>query len=295
MKVAPRRLSLRGWSMLVLLPLAAAFFWPDGSSRWSLMWGIAFAFYFGFKWLTWQRTNAATSSAGRQVAYLAAWPGMDANAFLNADRTVSLPRLFEILIASANVLCGLCLIFDPLDLFKPSPSWLYGWSGMIGYMLVLHFGVFRLLSCLWRSRGIDAAPIMDQPFFATSVASLWGRRWNTAFSDLIHRFWFRPFARKLGLAHATWIGFGASGLIHEAVMSLPAKGGYGLPTLYFLVQAAGILLERSRWGKSVGLGRGVAGWLLAMICLIAPLPFFMNVPFFENIVIPFFQFMRGDP
>ena len=239
MKVAPRRLSLRGWSMVVVVPVCVVVFWPAGSPRWSLMWGIAFAFYFGFKWLTWRRTNAATSSAGRQVAYLAAWPGMDADAFLNAGRTVSPPRLFEILIASTNVLCGLWLVFDPMKWFGQSSPWLYAWSGMVGYMLLLHFGVFRLLSCVWRSRGIDAVPIMDQPFIATSVASLWGRRWNTAFSDLIHRFWFRPFTRKLGLAHATWIGFGASGLIHEAVMSFPAKGGYGLPTLYFLVQAGG--------------------------------------------------------
>lgn len=84
--------------MVVVLPVCVAIFWPAGSPRWSLMWGIAFAFYFGFKWLTWRRTNAATSSAGRQVAYLAAWPGMDADAFLNAGRTVSPPSCLKFLL-----------------------------------------------------------------------------------------------------------------------------------------------------------------------------------------------------
>ncbi len=289
------RLSLRGWSMVLLLPVCVAIVWPRSAPQWTLMWGVAFSIYFGFKWLTWRRTVLTNSSALRQLTYLFAWPGMDAEAFLDSDRrpTTPPPTPSEVAIAGSNAFGGVILTLDPWGWFDHSPRWLFAWSGVVGYMLVLHFGVFRLLSCLLRWQGIDAVPIMNQPFAATSVASLWGQRWNTAFSDLIHRFWFRPLARPLGLVHATWIGFGVSGLIHEAVMSFPARGGYGLPTLYFLLQAGGILLERSRWGKSRGLGRGAVGWLFAMVCLIAPLPLFMNPAFFGNIVVPFFQALRG--
>lgn len=203
---------------------------------------------------------------------------MDAEAFLDANRKATWPVITsrELVVAAINLVIGVVLILDPLHWLASAPRWLFAWSGMIGYMLALHFGIFRLLSGLWRSLGIDAVPIMDQPLSATSVASLWGKHWNSAFSNLIHRFWFRPFTRKLGLANATWIGFGARGLIHEAVMSYPDRGGWGWPTAYFLAQSLSILVERSKVGKRLGLGRGCRGWLFAMVCLAAPVPFFLN-------------------
>jgi hypothetical protein len=51
-------------------------------------------------------------------------------------------------------------------------------------VLVLYFGSFHLLSCAWRSAGVDAHPLMNWPLAAESVSEFWGRRWNTAFRDL---------------------------------------------------------------------------------------------------------------
>jgi hypothetical protein len=49
------------------------------------------------------------------------------------------------------------------------------------------------------------------------------------------------------------------------VITVPARGGYGLPTAYFLLQGAGLLLERSTWGRRLGLGTGIPGRAFTLI------------------------------
>jgi len=68
---------------------------------------------------------------------------------------------------------------------------LAGWLGMIGIVVTLHFGIFHALSCLWRRASVEARPLMHAPLASTSLSEFWGRRWNTAFRDLTHRFLFR--------------------------------------------------------------------------------------------------------
>ena len=106
-----------------------------------------------------------------------------------------------------------------------------GWTGMVGIILLLHFGTFQLLSCAWRAAGVEARPLMNQHLAATSVSDFWGRRWNTAFRDLTHRFLFRPLSGWLGPHGAIVGGFLFSGVVHDLVSSVPAGGGYGGPTL----------------------------------------------------------------
>jgi hypothetical protein len=145
---------------------------------------------------------------------------------------------------------------------------------MIGLAMMLHFGLFALLAQMWRFKGIDAAPLMDRPTRAMSVSDFWGNRWNRAFRDLTFRFIFQPLAKskmaggllgrlssRLGRAWAPGallIAFVASGLVHDLVISLPAGRGFGLPTMYFSIQGLGLLVQRSRLGKLVGLDGGAA-------------------------------------
>jgi hypothetical protein len=158
---------------------------------------------------------------------------------------------------------------------------------MAGLVFVLHFGAFHLVSCAWRAAGVDAKPLMDWPIRSTSLAEFWGRRWNTAFRDLAHRFVFRPLAARLGPRAGLAAGFLFSGVVHDLVISVPAGGGYGWPTLYFAAQGLGHLAERSRAGRAVGLGRGWRGRLFTAAVVAGPAYGLFHPPFVLNVVVPF--------
>ena len=134
---------------------------------------------------------------------------------------------------------------------------LQGWIGLFGLIFLLHFGSFHLIALFWQAMGIDAQPIMSKPILSRTLSEFWGRRWNLGFRQLAHEFIFRPLHKRTGVAVAGLLVFVASGLIHDLVISVPARGGYGLPTGYFLLQGLGVTFERSRWGAQIGLQDGV--------------------------------------
>jgi alginate O-acetyltransferase complex protein AlgI len=163
---------------------------------------------------------------------------------------------------------------------------LTGWLGMLGVVLLLHFGLFHVLALFWRGNGRNVVPLMRAPLLATSLADFWGNRWNTAFNALAHNLAFRPLVRRIGVGWATLGVFLISGLIHDLVISLPARGGYGLPTAYFLVQGMGVLFERSRTGRAFGLGRGGRGWLFTFIVTAAPAFWLFHPSFIRIVILP---------
>jgi D-alanyl-lipoteichoic acid acyltransferase DltB (MBOAT superfamily) len=128
---------------------------------------------------------------------------------------------------------------------------------------------------------------MNHPLRSQSLGEFWGRRWNTAFRDLTHRFLFRPLTRRFGVQAGVAGGFVFSGLVHDLVISWPAAGGWGGPTVFFAIQGGGILLERTRLGARVGLAKGTVGRLFALAALLLPSPLLFHRPFVERIVIPF--------
>jgi hypothetical protein len=277
-----------GWELLATLPLAVLWLTPAEWPRWALMWLLAIAVYAGFKWLTWRRTPAPDAPAWMHLGYLLAWPGMDAAAFL-CDSKRGRPAAAEWIVAVGKTFVGVLILGVVARLVPPEYAYCRGWAGMTGIVLVLHFGLIHVLSCAWRSIGVDARPLMDWPIAATSVGDFWGRRWNTAFRDLTHRFLFRPLTPRLGARGALVAGFVFSGLIHDFVISLAAGGGYGLPTLYFLINGAAMFAERSRLGRKLGLGRGWRGWLFTGITILGFAPLLFHPPFVERIVVPFLQ------
>ena len=231
----------------------------------------------------------AGASAGRQAGYLLGWPGLDAGAFLRlGSPSESLrPTRREVARSAFNVLLGLALFWGVARLVPASLDLARGWIGMTGLILMLHFGLFHLLSCGWRAAGVDARPLMRRPLASPSLSEFWGRRWNTAFRDLTHRFLFRPLSRWTGPRGAILAGFLFSGLVHDMVISLPAGGGWGGPTLYFLIQAVGLLIERSGPGRRLGLGRGWRGWLFTIAVIAGPAFWLFHPPFVRRVILPF--------
>jgi hypothetical protein len=279
----------RGWGPVIVLPVAVLIFTPADWPRWVFMWLLAFVIFVGVKWLTWRRTRAPGALWWQHAGYLLAWPGLNAGAFLSSERLPEneRPPAKEWGTAAIKLLAGVVLFWGVARRIAADRTILAGWVGMVGLILLLHFGAFHLLSCAWRSIGIDARPLMNHPLASVSVGEFWGRRWNTAFRDLTHRFLFRPLNSRLGPRLAILAGFVFSGIVHDLVISVPAGGGYGWPTLFFGTQAIGIFVERSHPGRAIGLGRGWRGWLFAVLVLTLPAYGLFHPPFVRNIMLPF--------
>jgi predicted DCC family thiol-disulfide oxidoreductase YuxK len=188
--------------------------------------------------------------------------------------------------AGIKTLLGAALLWVGVPLTGAAHPLVAAWAGMIGIVLLLHFGLFHLLSLLWRALGIDARPIMQSPAVATSLSKFWGRSWNTAFTDLTREHVFTPVARYRGPYAALATVFIISGWLHEVVISLPAHGGYGLPTIYFAMQGLGLLFEHSKPGRALGLGAGWKGW--CFVAVVAGIPAFWLFPpvFIRNVILP---------
>jgi hypothetical protein len=260
---------------------------------WVVMWAVAVALYAGCKWLTCREALARAGGAApvrwRAAGYLLFWPGMDAPAFLYENDRVLPPRPTEWTAAALKTLLGVALIWVAARLAQPVSVLWAGWLGMTGGMFVLHFGTFHLLSLGWRTLGVDARPVMRNPLRSTSLAEFWGRRWNTAFHELATRFTFRPLRPRVGPVGATLLAFLASGVIHELVISVPAQGGYGLPTGYFLLQGLGLLSERARAARRGGLGRGWRGRSFTLFVAAGPAFWLFPPVFVRRVILPMLE------
>jgi hypothetical protein len=131
-----------------------------------------------------------------------------------------------------------------------------------------------LATVLWLSSGQLLPPLHCRLWRTRSLADFWGRRWNLWFSD-----WFRysiltRLRRRPVLALI--LIFAVSGVMHEWVINVPlyyltGTTLFGSMMVYFLLQAAGILLER-RFLKGSDCMRAAFAWLV----ILAPAPLIMN-------------------
>ena len=276
------------WAPLVVFPLVVMV-WRATLLPWVFMWLLAAAIFAGCKWQTWWEARSSGMAAGnwrRSLAYLLLWPGMEPREFFaiaGKKHRVASNAWFA---AVGRTLLGIALLWSGTRMVQGHPL-LAGWTGMLGLVLFLHFGTFHLLALAWQCAGIPVQPIMHRPLASTSLSELWGRRWNLGFRKLSHAWVFQPLEKRFGLAAGTLGAFLLSGLLHDLVISVPARAGYGLPTAYFLTQGLGVIVERSEAGKRLGLGCGWRGWLWTAAVAVGPLAALFHPWFVERVIVPF--------
>jgi alginate O-acetyltransferase complex protein AlgI len=275
-----------GWMPMALLPaivLGAGFHEPN----WVFMWCLALSLWAGAKWLTfWNAEMEKGVSRVRIWEYFCAWPGMNPQEFLKPARFCETIPSKAWASATTKTVAGILIIWVAVR-YIPATFWLIqGWVALIGLVLLLHFGLFQLVALLWRRAGVDARPIMREPVLAKSLSEFWGCRWNVAFHQLVHQNLYVPLRRMLGAIEACFAAFVFSGVIHDLVISVPARGGYGLPLTYFLIQGCGVVFERSVAGRRLGLRGGWRGKIFALAIVVGPLFCLFHPPFIQHVILP---------
>ena len=254
---------------------------------WLHMWSIAIGMYAFFKWITlaYGRRSKKLSVIGSLI-YLFGWVGMNPDPFLKASAQKIRQWNSSLFIRGVrNLLIGALLFFGVhysdthLHFYYKIPWLLQSWIICVGLIMILHFGVFHLLAWFWQGMGYSVKPIMSNPLVSQKISEFWGGRWNIAFKHIVSPFLFMPLKRKLGPSWGVFYTFLFSGLIHELAISLPAGAGYGLPTLYFLIQAVGMRIERLN-----------LSWLpeklFTYMVVIGPAFILFHPPFMKEIIIP---------
>ena len=277
------------WIPLVLLPTAVLAL-QNRLEPWVMMWELAFAIFAGCKWLTLRDTTIRQMSTRDALLFLLAWPGMNRAEFLNR-------RTNRCAAASSNapwsamgrIALGALILWGGLPMIADLSPLLLGWVAMFGLICLLHFGVLDLTAWACRAYRWNARPLMLQPLRSKTIAEFWGVRWNTAFTHLARHYIYRPAARWIGSEPAMVVVFLVSGLVHDLVITVPAGGGYGLPTVYFMIQAAGMLMEKRIFTHKGRNGSTALHRAFTMTILTAPIGLLFPPVFVQNIILPMLQ------
>jgi alginate O-acetyltransferase complex protein AlgI len=211
---------------------------------------------------------------------------MDAPAFLHERAARTAPRALDWFFALIKTLAGGVLVGIVAGRVPAEHALWRDWVVLIGLGLCVPFGALHLVALAWQAAGVTARPIMDSPFVAGSLGEFWGRRWNLAFRDAAYVVVYRPLTARVGARGAVAATFLFSALVHELTLSVPAGGGFGLPSVYFLLQLIGVRFERSSIGQRLGLRRGWRGRLFCRGMTILPAPLVFHRPLLDNVLFP---------
>lgn len=156
----------------------------------------------------------------------------------------------------------------------------------IGLSIFVHFGILTLCAGFWKNFGAETYPLFNNPLRSRSLSEFWGRRWNLAFIEMGNITVFRPLKKRVGHSFALMATFGFSGVLHELAISLPVKAGYGLPTLYFLLQAGLVYIEKGHYIPWITRNK-LNGRIWTFFWLILPFPLLFHIYFLQDLLWPF--------
>jgi Membrane bound O-acyl transferase family len=227
-----------------------------------------------------RREGRAAPSPGRWLLFALLWVGMRPH--LVARRRVSVRRgaLREVLAGGLRVLLGVALLVAARAVSGAGwPRVAAAVLALLGLGFVVLLGLCRVAWGCWRLAAVPVGPVFSAPQRSGTLTEFWAMRWNRAFSEMVDTIVVRPVRRLLGPRAATLAAFLGSACVHEMALSVPARGGYGLPTLYFLLH--GLLVRRER--RPGGVTRSRARTLLLVLL---PTPLVFHPPFVRACVMP---------
>lgn len=241
--------------------------------NWFYMTLLCAALWLGFKTMMFM-----TAGGLRQIRPLFfTWIGMATQAFRYTRHHQKAP--LPLLAALSFIIFAVLLVL--LIIPKFNHPLILGWTGIAVLLSLFHFGLFTLFAHLWRLIGFPVTPIMNAPWAATTLSDFWGARWNRAFSDWARLHIFRPVAKKQGTTTAIVAVFATSGIVHEIAISLPARAGFGLPFMYFFIQASILLLQ-----KRFSFLQNRSTTLLSVLI---PAPILFHPAFLHQVITPILQ------
>lgn len=269
-----------GWLWL-LGSIGLVHWWTiEATGRMRLL-ALLIAHFYGIKTLIAVEARLAggpTLGLREWLAFAGGWPGMRPAEFAHKrkDRK-DVPVWSSLLVIGIGVLA----VWFATLLREDAPR-VAAFVFVTGFLCVLHLGGFQLVTFAFRRLGYAVQAPFRAPWRARSLQEFWAKRWNTGFSYLTSLAIYRPIANRFGRSTATWAGFLFSGLIHEVACSLPVRGGYGLPTAYFLLH--GVAMHCEQRFRIPQHGPLAHMWTLGWVLLPAPLLF--HGPLLDGVVLP---------
>jgi hypothetical protein len=263
---------LIGWALVVLCFAGTGWLTAAEPAGFRML-ALILALWFPLKGLAGMESGTRLSF-GRWLAFCLFWPGMDPVPF--AHRPAGpLPAGREIQTGLLHMGAGALLFTLARYIRAAGCPWLATAVVLPALSLLVHFGVFDLLTAAWRRQGVDLRPPFREPLKSSSLAEFWSQRWNCAFSEMGVILVYRPLVGVSGRNMARLVVFLVSGLLHEAAISVLVRAGYGGPFLYFLLHALLVHIERNT-------GRA----LPPIPCVLLPLPLLFHAPFIAGVIWP---------
>jgi len=275
------------WSMAILATFLAHYFTLENAPGYRML-AIIIILFTSMKVIVtneYSRTHERLTFL-QWTAFAIGWFGMNPGVFARKDLNKQSQGWQLILYGTSRIGIGFCIfifgwLLSQQSIFCCVYSSFIAAFLLAGLSFMLHFGILNINSGIWNLLGIGTYALFRAPFKSPSLSEFWGRRWNFAFSEMISISVHRPLKNIANNTLATIIAFAFSGILHELAISLPVNRGYGLPSLYFVIQAIGLIAEKKLKLKSAFL-RHV--WVL--IWLIAPISLLFHRYFLEGVIWP---------
>lgn len=218
------------------------------------------------------------------LAFAIGWFGMRPGLFTKLPQP-SLPHRHFFVKGISRMAVGIMLLYFSCIPVLGNLFFLSDLLLLAGLSLILHFGILNLFAGIWRAVGVPVSELFPSPYLSRSLKEFWGKRWNVAFSEMTALIIYRPLKTTVGIRPAMFMSFLFSGLLHEIALSLPVRTGFGLPLLYFGLQALLMRIEEQPTVKRI-MGRDVVCNFWVLGCLIVPLPLLFHPTFVQQVLAP---------